>query len=310
MAYIKNTWKSGDVVTAEKLNNIENGIESKQDILSSSNAGTNISITEVEGVKKINVSEVHPWNGAIMANIGDSITWGYDGTSLQSTSITPWWKVLRGMLNATSVGDQDHAYGINGSTIAVGINQPMCNRFSSMDNSANLIFVFGGTNDFDVGNVTMGEQFTVDNNGVRSLNLTTTTFYGGLNTLIKGLLTKYPNGTIVLCTPLHRGRTFDSGSRTEWEANSENKYLNEYVEAERKVAEWFGIPVIDFYNGLEFYPQGYDYSTHDIKYFLGYIASGRGAGQYDALHPNQEGHNAMARYCYEQLKRVKPRNNQ
>lgn len=33
MAYTKNEWKTGDVVTAEKLNNIEDGIESKQDII-------------------------------------------------------------------------------------------------------------------------------------------------------------------------------------------------------------------------------------------------------------------------------------
>lgn len=30
MAYVKNEWATGDVITADKLNNIENGIENEQ----------------------------------------------------------------------------------------------------------------------------------------------------------------------------------------------------------------------------------------------------------------------------------------
>lgn len=30
MAYVKNEWSTGDVITADKLNNIENGIENEQ----------------------------------------------------------------------------------------------------------------------------------------------------------------------------------------------------------------------------------------------------------------------------------------
>lgn len=30
MAYVKNTWATGDVISAEKLNNIENGVESAE----------------------------------------------------------------------------------------------------------------------------------------------------------------------------------------------------------------------------------------------------------------------------------------
>ena len=32
MSYKKNTWKTGDVITAESMNNIEEGIESKMDL--------------------------------------------------------------------------------------------------------------------------------------------------------------------------------------------------------------------------------------------------------------------------------------
>lgn len=30
MSYVKNKWSDGDVITADKLNNIENGIENEQ----------------------------------------------------------------------------------------------------------------------------------------------------------------------------------------------------------------------------------------------------------------------------------------
>ena len=31
MSYVKNTWASGDVITAQKLNNLENGVKDASD---------------------------------------------------------------------------------------------------------------------------------------------------------------------------------------------------------------------------------------------------------------------------------------
>lgn len=52
MAYDKNTWYSGDVVTSAKLNNIENGI---------ANANGAIEVTESDGVYTLHVT----WNGLV-----------------------------------------------------------------------------------------------------------------------------------------------------------------------------------------------------------------------------------------------------
>ena len=126
MSYKRLNLSTGDVLTEAHLKHLEDGIDSVAN---------------------------HPWQEAKMGFIGDSITWGYDGTSLSKTSITPYWKLLAEMLGGTTSGNAEHAYGINGSTIGVGINQPMCNRVTNLDNSVDIQFIFGGTNDFDIGNI-------------------------------------------------------------------------------------------------------------------------------------------------------------
>ena len=40
MAYTKNTWQTGDIVTADKLNNMENGIVSNEPLLVQDSANT------------------------------------------------------------------------------------------------------------------------------------------------------------------------------------------------------------------------------------------------------------------------------
>ncbi len=68
-------------------------------------------------------------------------------------------------------------YGISESRIAVweGHDQPMCTRYANMTDDADIITVFGGTNDY--GNtVTLGTINSVD----------TGAFYGALNILCAG----------------------------------------------------------------------------------------------------------------------------
>lgn len=277
--YNKLDLKNGTVLTADHFKHIEDGVAAATE---------------------------HPWKGAKMGFMGDSITWGYDGTSLSSSSITPYWKLLTDMLGGSSTGNDLHAYGVNGSTIGVGLNQPMCNRVTNLDNTADIQFIFGGTNDFDIGNMPIGEQFVVTD-GVRTLNMDKSTFYGGYNSLITTMMSHMPNATIVIMTPLHRGRTFDEGSRTEWESNSQGKFLSDYVAAIKNIASWFGIPVIDLYSLTPFYPQG-ETSATGSQYFLGNIPKDRnGNSSWDALHPNQLGHQVIAECIYKELRKVTPR---
>lgn len=45
MAYVKNTWKSGDVVTSAKLNNIENGIANLSNAIVATETDTAITLS-------------------------------------------------------------------------------------------------------------------------------------------------------------------------------------------------------------------------------------------------------------------------
>lgn len=104
-------------------------------------------------------------SAAIFAVLGDSMT------SLNYAD-TPYWKVIS---NANNI--IPYNYVISGSRIAVweGHDQSMCTRYVNMTDAADIITVFGGTNDY--GNpVTLGTINSVD----------TGTFYGALNVLCAG----------------------------------------------------------------------------------------------------------------------------
>ena len=93
-------------------------------------------------------------------------------------------------------------YGIGGTRIAPrlmperpgeeGFGQYFGTRVEKMDPDADVIVVFGGTNDFGHGDVPLGTIADRDN----------TTFYGALHVLYRQLWEKYPTATIVVMTPL------------------------------------------------------------------------------------------------------------
>lgn len=222
------------------------------------------------------------WKNAKMNFMGDSITEGYPTDKVTK----PYWQVLRDKLNGSANG-----YGIGGSTIANG-SQPMYSRVLNMDTNADVIFIFGGTNDFALYNRTLGDQFTISNN-TKTLNTDTSTFYGGLNQLCLNLLSTFPNANYIFLTPLHRNN-YDS-QPTELQANGNGLYFSQYVECIRNVAEWFSIPIIDLYKESGLYPLD---GTQRSKYF---------ASSSDGLHPNQEGHNLIADCIYEKLKNIQRR---
>ena len=124
-------------------------------------------------------------------------------------------------------------YGIGGSRIARQ-KKPSENprhdldfvgRFAEMDPDADVIVVFGGTNDFGHGDAPMGvmEDRTPD------------TFYGALHTLYAGLIGRYPEARIVILTPLHRLEE-DNPRGTCGKPEPVGRLID-YVRAIRQVAE-------------------------------------------------------------------------
>ncbi len=202
----------------------------------------------------------------ISANfLGDSITEGHGTTDSQTKTFHQLIAKKYGMKIARN-------YGIGGTRFAKQIIPSSCQRhdmdfsgrFSSMDDDAELIVLFGGTNDYGHGDAPFG---TFDDR-------TPNTFYGACHYIMKGLIEKYTDSTIVVMTPLHRcNEQIPNGNA--------DKKLIDYVNAIREVAEYYSLPIIDLWANSGIQP-----SVEAIK------------NKYcpDGLHPSDAGHEKMAEY--------------
>lgn len=157
-------------------------------------------------------------------------------------------------------------YGIGGTRMArqrVPSAEPeydrdFCSRYQQMDPEADLIFVFGGTNDHGHGDAPFG----------RDSDRTPDTFRGACHTLFRGLKEAFPQALIVVATPLHRcGEGPKDGSGAT---------LADYVRAIRDIAEQYRLPVLDLFETSAINPNTMDRLTTD------------------GLHPNDEGHAILA----------------
>lgn len=148
-------------------------------------------------------------------------------------------------------------YGISGSTIADtgAATNPMSVRYTSMPDTADIVTVFGGTNDV------LGTP--------RGTNAdrTTATFYGACHVLFKGLAEKYAGKRLGVITPLQRTGVTDA-------------QIMEVVAIEKEVAAYYGLPVLDLYSesGIT------SHSTAVSTFLLS-----------DGLHPNDAGHELISR---------------
>lgn len=146
-------------------------------------------------------------------------------------------------------------YGVSGTAICRG-SDAFIKRYSSMTDDCDIVLVLGGVNDWRTG--TAGFGAFEDGAGEWD-------FYQALHTLMLGLKDKYINADsnkkIYICTPLHNHYTVDGveqltefsyeGNRIIINKNTHNgepyHTFKEYVDAEREVAEFYGLPIIDTY---------------------------------------------------------------
>ncbi|MBQ2930174.1 MAG: SGNH/GDSL hydrolase family protein [Clostridia bacterium] len=188
--------------------------------------------------------------------LGDSITEGHGCSSVEKQFTS---------LIAAQYGAVTRCYGIGGTRLAKQ-TKPSDNprhdldfpsRVAEMDPDADLIVVFGGTNDFGHGDAPFGE-FS---------DRTADTFCGALHVLYTALLEKYPDKQIMVMTPLHRS--------SENIPNMHGKILAEYVDMIRKAAEYYSLPVLDLWAVSGIQPA---VPVMKEKYMP------------DGLHPNDAGH--------------------
>ncbi len=202
--------------------------------------------------------------GKKAAFLGDSIT---EGHGLKGTE-GAYWNLLKEREHLAEI----YVDGIGGTRFTKQWT-PSENPRHDMDfvprvdripGDADVIVVFGGTNDFGHGDAPLG------NRGDKSPY----TFYGACDLLIRRLLMHCPKAEIVFMTPLHRLVDEQNGRK-----------LIDYIEAIRQVTEYYCIPLVDLY------------ATSGIQPKLAIMQE-----LYcpDGLHPNEAGHEKI----YKRLKGV------
>lgn len=204
------------------------------------------------------------FDGKKLVALGDSITSGYN---LRGTELA-WPEQTASMLNMTLSN-----YGIGASEVAQYIQDnnsynPMCLRYTEMDDDADLIIVSGGTNDWAHAHTDLGQLG----------DKVQTTFYGALDILCRGLLTKYPGKTIMFMTPIKRFAGAVEG-KEYYTPNSRGYTLKDFSDAIKEVCSFYGIPVLDMYS---------ECSINPIipELYTAYIP--------DGSHPSFAGHRLMA----------------
>jgi lysophospholipase L1-like esterase len=238
---------------------------------------------------------VHPWMNKRVAYFGDSITDPRnDGSKLK------YWNFLQDWLHITT-----YVYGVSGrqwNNIPVQTDKLQSEHGDSVD----AILIFIGTNDFNEG-IPLGEWYDIKEEEVmagihepkhivtrkRMLPvMTTDTYKGRINIALDKLKRTYPTKQIVLITPIHRAgfyRNDKNWQPTEDYYNRCGEPFLRYVEAVKEAGNIWAVPVIDLNALSGLYPL----MDEHVQYFKD--------GAVDRLHPNDKGHERMARTLYYQL---------
>ncbi len=207
--------------------------------------------------------------------LGDSITEGV-GTSAGENIYLNIMKSEADLAEARN-------YGISGTRIArqqKPSEDPRCDRdfvsrVEEMDADADIVVVFGGTNDYGHGDAPVG-SFS---------DRTPDTFYGACHILMSKLIQKYQHATIVFLTPLHRLN--DTNLKGEGNKEVDVAPLSVYVEAIKEVADYHALPVLDLFALSGIQPN---------------IPALRKTYCPDGVHPNDAGNRMIASRLMEFLK--------
>lgn len=237
----------------------------------------------------------HPWSGKRVAYFGDSIT--DPGTR---GSDTKFWGYLQEWLQITPL-----VYGVGGRQWNDIPRQSNKLREEHGDNF-DAILIFMGTNDYNAG-LPIGEWFEekyerveyaagydkrMEDRKRRYPIMSNSTYRGRINIALDSLKRMFPTKQIVLLTPIHRAY-FQAGNRnvqcTEDYTNRCGEYLEAYVESIKEGGQYWAVPVIDLGAVSGLYPMHEEHK----QYFVNKDT--------DALHPNDAGHERMARTLMYQL---------
>ena len=218
--------------------------------------------------------------GKIIDFLGDSLTEGKGLDDDGNRYDRYIWKTC-GLKKANN-------YGIGGTRIAhqtapsekARWDMDFCGRCWDMDPEADIIVVFGGTNDYGHGDAPFGEIGDTER----------ATFCGSLDHLFRTIRELYPSVVLAMVTPGHR---FDDDTNPPEEKKTKlglvGKTLEEYVNAIVEISRRHNVPVLNLYEKLAIDPKK---PEDREKYTL------------DGLHYNDKGHIAVANCIAEFLKNI------
>lgn len=200
--------------------------------------------------------------------LGDSITEGVGASCQKNNYVNVFAKIS---------GANVFNYGIGGTRIASQKN-PSCpnenryfyTRLAIMEEQADYVVVFGGTNDFGHGNAEFGTYS----------DTTDDTFCGALRHLIESLCEKYPTARVVIVTPMHRAS--ENSDVNDRGGKPMAKFID-YINAIRHVAAEYSVPVFDLYSNSNIHAK-----TEAVRKI--YMP--------DGLHPSDAGHKRIAEMLY------------
>lgn len=203
-----------------------------------------------------------------IACIGDSITEGHQANGW------PWHAYINQWCKNNGIETTVVNLGIGGTSVCTSSYvtdelQPFVNRLDTIPTDADVVVVFGGTNDWG-NNATLGTISDTD----------TSTFYGAYKHILEWLAINRPNAKVMTMTPLKR---YYKGGGTVWknaqiEPNNKGDVLGDFVAAVREVSALYAIPCVDLHNDSGLNPVLEIVRTK----FMG-----------DGLHPNAEGNKKM-----------------
>lgn len=207
--------------------------------------------------------------------LGDSITQGAGATNEENVYL----EVCAKKLGAKAVN-----FGVGGTRIAPQITpsaEAFCDEYfllraKKMDKDADLVVVFGGTNDFGHGDAPFGRIGDKD----------PATFCGAYDALIEYLMATYDKEKLIIVYPLRRrNETATNGDGSKADGS---KPLAEYHDAEKAIAEKCGLKSVDFWNDGDLNPDTPDGNENFA----------------DGLHPNDIGHRLLGEKLAEAIKRM------
>ena len=237
--------------------------------------------------KRQAVDAAHPWYGARVGIIGDSIS----DPNVANGPEKYYWYMAR------EIGIIPCVVATNGREWNDVLRQAG-NLKSEYGDDIDAILILLGTNDFNAG-VPIGEWFTEEYvkveaaNGEpksmqtrrhRTLNLDQSTFKGRINLALDSLKNMYPHQQIILMTPLHRGYAKFGETNIQPDENYTNRcgeYVDAYINAVKEAGNVWAVPVIDLNAISGIFPLNRsqkDYFPRDQ----------------DRLHPTDEGHERIA----------------